>query len=201
MQRFLQESCQEVQEAGSSTGNQDQWYPISSQSSQEPLEFPLWPSGNELDKYPQDMVQSLALLTGLRICVAMSCSIGHRWSSDSMLLWLWCRPAAAAPIRPPAWELPHASGAVLKKKKKKQNKKSLLFDAQGLLYCHLQTPQFMGLHCGSKTPARLQGHTSLSPVQQRSPFLHGGLSLHGFYSNAYRQDLPSPAGSEYLQSH
>ena len=32
--------------------------------------------------------------------------------------WLWCRPAAAAPIQPLAWELPYAVGAALKKKKK-----------------------------------------------------------------------------------
>ena len=37
-----------------------------------------------------------------------------------MLLWLWCRPAAAAPIQPLAWELLCAIGAALKKKKKKK---------------------------------------------------------------------------------
>ena len=35
------------------------------------------------------------------------------------MLWLWCGPAAAAPIQPPAWELPHAAGVALKEKKKK----------------------------------------------------------------------------------
>ena len=41
------------------------------------------------------------------------------------MLWLWGRPAAAAaPIRPLAWELPNTSGAALKKqKKKKRNQK------------------------------------------------------------------------------
>ena len=44
----------------------------------------------------------LALLRGLRI---WSCSgIGHRHSSDLVLLWLWCRPAATAQICPLAWE-------------------------------------------------------------------------------------------------
>ena len=37
-----------------------------------------------------------------------------------MLLWLWCRPAAAAPIRPLAWELPYTTGAALKSQKKKK---------------------------------------------------------------------------------
>ena len=33
------------------------------------------------------------------------------------MLWLWCRPAAVAPIGPLAWEPPYASGAALKRKK------------------------------------------------------------------------------------
>ena len=52
--------------------------------------------------------------------VAVGCGVGHRLGSDPALLWLWCRPAAAAPIRPLAWELPRVAGAALKKK---QNKK------------------------------------------------------------------------------
>ena len=52
----------------------------------------------------------------------MSCSTGHRCSSDPTLLWLWQWPAAAAPIQPLAWELPYAMGVVLKKtESKKQN--------------------------------------------------------------------------------
>ena len=35
-----------------------------------------------------------------------------------MLLWLWPRPAATAPIRPLAREPPYAMGAALKKEKK-----------------------------------------------------------------------------------
>ena len=40
--------------------------------------------------------------------------VGHRCSLDPMLSWLWCRPAAVAPIRPLAWELLYAAGAALK---------------------------------------------------------------------------------------
>ena len=36
------------------------------------------------------------------------------------MLWLWCRPAAVAPIRPLAWELPCAVSAALKTKGKKK---------------------------------------------------------------------------------
>ena len=48
----------------------------------------------------------------------MSCRVGRRRGSDYALLWLWCRPAAVAPIRPLAWEPPYATGAALKNQKK-----------------------------------------------------------------------------------
>ena len=41
-----------------------------------------------------------------------------QWVKDLVLLWLWCRPAAAAPVETLAWELPYAAGAALKKKQK-----------------------------------------------------------------------------------
>ena len=44
----------------------------------------------------------------------MSCGVGRRRGSDLALLWLWYRPAAAAPIRPLAWEPPCTLGAALK---------------------------------------------------------------------------------------
>ena len=37
-------------------------------------------------------------------------------------MWLWCRLATVALIRPLAWELPYATGAALKSKKKKKIK-------------------------------------------------------------------------------
>ena len=43
-----------------------------------------------------------------------------------MLLWLWCRQAAAAPIRPLAWEPPYAMGVaqeMAKRQKTKDKKK------------------------------------------------------------------------------
>ena len=64
-------------------------------------------------------VRSLALLSGLRIwhCRELWCT-GHRQGSDPALLWLWCRPGAAVPIRTLAWELPYVASAVLKSKTK-----------------------------------------------------------------------------------
>ena len=52
---------------------------------------------------------------------------------DLVLLWLWCRPAAAALIRPLAWEPPYAAGAALNRfKKTKQNQKNPAFLIQVL---------------------------------------------------------------------
>ena len=48
----------------------------------------------------------------------MSCGVGHRHGLDPVLLWLWCRPEAPAPIRPLTWEPLHAEGVALKRKKR-----------------------------------------------------------------------------------
>ena len=53
----------------------------------------------------------------------MSCGVGHRLGSDSKFLWLWCRPAAAGPIQPLAWELPYSASLALKSKKEKRKDK------------------------------------------------------------------------------
>ena len=50
----------------------------------------------------------------------MSSGVGHRRSSDPVLLWLWSRLAATAPIQPLAWKLPYAAGTALKSQKKKE---------------------------------------------------------------------------------
>ena len=50
----------------------------------------------------------------------MSCGVGCRCNLDPLLLWLWCRLAAAALIGPIAWEIPYASGAALKSKIKRE---------------------------------------------------------------------------------
>ena len=47
----------------------------------------------------------------------MTCGISHRYSLDPALLWQWHLPAAIAPIRPLAWELPYAAGEAEKEKK------------------------------------------------------------------------------------
>ena len=52
----------------------------------------------------------------------MSCDAGHRLGLDLAWLWLWCRPADTAMIRPLAWELPHAVGGALRRQKTKKRK-------------------------------------------------------------------------------
>ena len=54
----------------------------------------------------------------------MSYGVDRRHGLDLALLWLWCRPAAAAPIQCLAWKLPYAPGAALKRKKKKKRLKA-----------------------------------------------------------------------------
>ena len=71
-------------------------------------------------------VQSLALLSGVRIRHCCELCVGCRCGSDPELLWLWCRPAATALIGPLAWKPPYAMGAALKgqKTKKKEKRKN-----------------------------------------------------------------------------
>ena len=68
-------------------------------------------------------VRTLASLSGIRIQLCHELdpySVARRLGSDLTLLWLWCRPAAVAPIQPLAWGLPYAIGVALKKEKKKK---------------------------------------------------------------------------------
>ena len=74
---------------------------------------------------PASIHENESLVPGLAQWVkgsgfAMSCGVVRRHGSDPMLLGLWHRPAAAAPIQPLAWELPYASGMALKHKKEKK---------------------------------------------------------------------------------
>ena len=55
----------------------------------------------------------------------MRCGVGRRHSLDHPLLWLWCRLAAVALIRPLAWEPPYAKDAALKSKNQQSEKKNL----------------------------------------------------------------------------
>ena len=42
-------------------------------------------------------------------------------SIPGLAQWVWCRPAATAPIRPLAWDPPYTVGAALKRQKTNNN--------------------------------------------------------------------------------
>ena len=71
-----------------------------------------YPTGLRFNPWPQSVGQESG--------IAVSRGIGRKHGSDSMLLWLWYRLAAAALIHPLAWELPYAAGVTLKTKEKKK---------------------------------------------------------------------------------
>ena len=58
-----------------------------------------------------------------------------QWVKDMVLLWLWCRPAATAPIQPLAWELPYATGEALGKKGKEKERKETPHNSKNKCIC------------------------------------------------------------------
>ena len=54
---------------------------------------------------------------------AESCSVSHRCGSDPVLLWLWRRSAAAAPIRSLAWGLPYGADAAARREREKKERR------------------------------------------------------------------------------
>jgi len=73
-----------------------------------------------------------------------------------VLLWLWRRLVATAPIRPLAWEPPYAAGAaqeIAKRQKKKKKKKGgKICDLNTLLFsAYLKKSVFSCIKWGSNT--------------------------------------------------
>ena len=44
------------------------------------------------------------------LALNVNCGVGRKCDLDPAWLWLWCRPAAVAPLGPLAWEPPCAAG-------------------------------------------------------------------------------------------
>ena len=95
----------------------------------------------------------------------MSCGVGCRFVLDPLLLWLWCRLAAVALIRPLAWEPPYAAGVALKnqKKKKKRIRDAKETRSTGLFWGADTDPSVCKL-----TPAPIIPRTSHSHVYSQS---------------------------------
>ena len=49
-----------------------------------------------------------------------------QWVKDPVLLWLWHRSVATAPMGPLAWEPPCAADAALKRQKAKKKKRKII---------------------------------------------------------------------------
>ena len=87
----------------------------------------------------------------------MSCGVGRRRGSDPAMLWLWCKPAAAAPMPALAWELPYAACAAIKSKKQ-TNKNQKPKNTISSTWLTDQLNKWNTLHWAYRL------HNSLSPV-------------------------------------
>ena len=124
--------------------------------------------------------------------IAMSCGVGHRHRSDPSLLWLWCRPAAAATI----WTLSLGTSICCRcgtlKKKKRQKKKLVGYDCQqmpgvlhGWLCCLCSWALVPDVHVESSLFADTESECIAEMTAGHAPnALHYG---HWLKNNPWRQ--------------
>ena len=64
----------------------------------------------------------------VKLTLPVSCGVGRRCGLDSVMLWLWRRLVATAPIRLLAWEPPYAMGVALEKAKRQKKEKKVIVE-------------------------------------------------------------------------
>ena len=95
-------------------------------------------AGNKPNKYPWGCrFNPWPHSVGQGFSLAVSCGVGHRCSSDPTLLWLWCSPAATAPIQPLTLGTSMCLRCGPKKNKKQNQTKSTAWD---ILICCMNHP-------------------------------------------------------------
>ena len=130
----------------------------------------------------------------------MSCSVGQRLSLDLVWLWLWHRLAAAAPIRPLAWELSYATGATLKRPpkmqffKKETHKSVQWLNNQILSYINTWNHSSHLTLSGST-----RGSFDEEPGQPGTAKLHQRENCRG--TNSFSASPLGQSGKEHLWSH
>ena len=120
----------------------------------------------------------------------MSCGVGRRCSWGPMLLQLLCRPAAAALIRPLAWEFPYATSIALKRQKTK-NKKPLSGSWGPLLNRTWQLP----MPTGRRTGFRPKQQVLCKDLSPHPPFsLCSLVTALGSLAHGFKTSLASLPG-------
>ena len=137
----------------------------------------------------------------------MSYGVGHRRGSDPALLWLWCKLAATAPIRPLAWEPPYAAATALEKaKSQKQNETKKPFLSSTLGYMDQATEGQKSLvrafrgHSTVQAPPGCSGAKGTCILAQTRPI---GLGIKPSQSQKWRVPAlrPGPLGSLLSTQH
>ena len=101
-----------------------------------------------------------------------------RWVKDTVLLWLWCRLGATAPIRPLAWEPLYAAGVALKRQKKKKK----YFGINRLQFVLIKERQLkikpLSLWSTWEKPGWTEGEDNLFPMRVSQGALHTGAQVY-----------------------
>ena len=121
----------------------------------------------------------------LRFNVAVSCGVGHRCGSDPVLLWLWCKPMAIAPIHPLAWEPP----------KKKTHTHTHTHTHRSCLSCQKPPGAIQGVPW--KTEPSEQGSGIPLPQDSLACFL---LPILGLWLQEHPTLTPCPGADEMVWS-